>query len=80
MPRIETSSWEFFFQVISSLTWVGLQEHFCLSQDLLGPVLGPVGPSDQVVQVRIQLCLLSLAQFLLCELEREKSQEEVKNV
>lgn len=67
------------FQVISSLTWVGLQEHFCLSQDLFSPVLCSVSPSDQVVQVRIQLCLLSLAQFLLCELE-EKSQEEVKSV
>ena len=29
------------------LTGVGLQQHFCLSQDLLGPVLGAVRPGQE---------------------------------
>ena len=51
------------------LTRIGLQEHLRLSEDLLGPVLGVVGPGDQVLQVRVQLRLLGLAQLLFCELE-----------
>lgn len=55
---------------MASLTGIGLQQRLRLSQHLLSPVLGGIGPTDQVLQVRIQLSLLSLAQFLLCELGR----------
>lgn len=56
------------YRTVTELTRVGLQQDLRLSQDLLGPVLGAVPPGDQVVQVGIQLGLLGLAQFLLCEL------------
>lgn len=50
------------------LTGVGLQQHLCLSQDLLGPVLGAVRPGQEALKVGIELGLLSLAKFLLREL------------
>lgn len=56
----------------STLTWVGLEQNFRLPQDLLGPVLGAVGTRQQVLQVRVQLGLLGLSQFLLCELKAEQ--------
>lgn len=63
----------------STLTWVGLEQNFCLPQDLLSPVLGAVGPREQVLQVRVQLGLLSLSQFLLCEL-KTKPQKKLKKM
>ena len=54
------------------LTRIGLQEHLSLSEDLLGPVLGVVCAGDQVLQVCVKLCLLSLAQLLFCELEERR--------
>lgn len=50
------------------LTGVGLQQHLCLPQDFLCPVLGAVRPGQQVFKVGIKLGLLGLAEFLLCEL------------
>lgn len=51
------------------LTWVGLKKNLCLPEDLLRPILGAVGASDQVLEVSIKLGFLRLAQFLLCELQ-----------
>lgn len=59
----------------STLTWVGLQQNLRLPQDLLGPVLGAVGTRQQVLQVRVQLGLLGLTQFLLRELKTERDQD-----
>lgn len=50
------------------LTGVGLQQHLCLPQDLLGPVLGAVCPGQEALKVGVKLGLLGLAEFLLCEL------------
>lgn len=52
----------------SPLTGVGLQKHLRLPQDLLRPVLGAVRPGQKVLKVGIELGLLGLAEFLLCEL------------
>ena len=53
------------------LTGVGLQQHLCLPQDLLGPVLGAVRPRQEALKVGVELGLLGLAEFLLCELQVE---------
>lgn len=56
------------------LTGVGLQEHLCLPQDFLCPVLGAVCPGQKVLKVGIELGLLGLAEFLFCELYEEDSE------
>lgn len=52
-------------------TWVGLQQDFGLSVDLLRPEFGAVCATHQVFHVSVQLGLLRLTQLLLCELTQD---------
>lgn len=56
---------------VCGLTRVGLQQHFCLLHNPLCPLFGVLGSDQQVLQMGVQLCLLRLAQLLLCELTGE---------
>lgn len=56
----------------TNLTWIWLQQNFCLFKNLLCPVFSTLCSGKKIFQMCVQLCFLSLAQFFLCKLEKYK--------